>query len=51
MGHTGGLINPAPGTKDAKPDIQIPVGITCLERGRLVKKEDLGSNLVGIHRS
>ena len=38
MGHMGGLINPAPGAEDAEPVIQIPVGLPCLERGRLVKK-------------
>ena len=26
------------GTEDAEPVIQIPVGLPCLERGRLVKK-------------
>ena len=36
--HTGGLKKTAPGTKDAEPVIQIPVGLPCLKRGRLVKK-------------
>ena len=38
MGHTGGLINPAPGVEDAELVIQIQMGLPCLERGRLVKK-------------
>ena len=35
---TGGLTNPAPGAEDAEPVILIPVGLPCLERGRLYKK-------------
>ena len=38
VGHTGGLKKPAPGAEDAKPVILIPVGLPCLERGRLIKK-------------
>ena len=38
MGHTGGLTNPAPGVEDAEPVILIPVGLSCLKRGRLLKK-------------
>ena len=38
VGHTGGLTNPAPGAEDAKPVFLIPVGLPCLERGRLYKK-------------
>ena len=37
-GCTGGLTNPAPGAEDAKLVIIIPVGLPCLERGRLYKK-------------
>ena len=29
---------PVPGVEDAELVIQIPVGLPCLERGRLVKK-------------
>ena len=29
---------PAPGAEDAEPVILIPVGLPCLERGRLHKK-------------
>ena len=36
---TGGVINPTPGAEDAKRVIQIPVGLPCLERGRLAKKK------------
>ena len=39
VGHTGGL-TPAPGTEDAEPVIIIPVGLPCLERGRLYKKKN-----------
>ena len=39
VGHTGGLTNPAPGAEDAEPVILIPVGLPCLERGRLSKKK------------
>ena len=40
MGLTGGLKKTSPGVEDAEPVIQIPaVGLPCLERGRLVKKE------------
>ena len=35
---TGGLTNPASGAEDAEPVILIPVGLPCLERGRLYKK-------------
>ena len=38
VGHTGDLTNPRPGAEDAEPVIQIPVGLPCLKRGRLVKK-------------
>ena len=38
LGHTGGLVNLAPGAEDAKPVIQTLVGFPCLERGRRVKK-------------
>ena len=40
MGPTGGLINRRPWRKDAEPVIQTPVGLPCLERGRLVKKRE-----------
>ena len=30
---------PDPGAEDAKPVILIPVGLPCLERGRLYKKK------------
>ena len=30
---------PAPGAEDAEPVILTPVGLPCLERGRLYKKE------------
>ena len=38
MGHMVSLINPAPGTDNTEPVIQIPVGLPGLERGRHVKK-------------
>ena len=34
----GGLTNPRPGAEDAEPVFLIPVGLPCLERGRLYKK-------------
>ena len=42
---TGGLTNPAPGAEDAEPVALIPVGLPCLERGRLYKKKP---QLIGI---
>ena len=42
---TGGLTNPRPGAEDAEPVILVPVGLPCLERGRLYKKR-LGGPLV-----
>ena len=39
MSVTSDLITLAPGAEDAEPFIQIPVGLPCLERGRLVKNE------------
>ena len=33
MGHTRGLINSAPGTKDAELVTLIPVGLPCLKEG------------------
>ena len=38
MGLTSGLKKSAPGVEDAEPVFQIPVGLPCLERGRLIKK-------------
>ena len=38
VGHTSGLVNPAPGAEDAELVTLILVGPPCLERGRLVKK-------------
>ena len=32
--------------EDAKPVFQIPVGLPCLERGRLVKKGEICKNLL-----
>ena len=39
MGHMGGLTNPAHGVEDAESVFQVPVGLPCFERGRLVKKD------------
>ena len=41
VGHTGVLTKPAPGAEHAKPVIQIPVGLPCLERGHLFQKNSL----------
>ena len=38
-GHTGDLTNPAPDAEDAEPVDLISVGLPCLERGCLYKKE------------
>ena len=38
MGHTGSLINPAPGADNTEPVFQISVGLPSLERGLRVKK-------------
>ena len=43
MGHTGGLINPAPGADNTEPVFQILVGLPNLERGRRVKKRKKNS--------
>ena len=40
MGHTCGLINPAPGAENAEPVLLIPVGLPCLKRGRLLQRKD-----------